>query len=203
MHIWSIEQLLSRFEAACVSEPCKDIVFDTSGASASFMQERIKTASLHGFDCVLLWVDVPLFIAVWRNRQRAAAGGSYCDEHSLVLKAGTFADIFATLQPHVLRAEHIINRWDALSFETKQAQMDVFLHPYPADTLPCRPGKVGYGEPGKDCLLPTHPPEGRRQLPIGHWIRSNEMHQHRVAFENELMLVDDISRERYILNDVL
>lgn len=195
IHDWSVGE--TRLEAACKAYR-KNIIFDTPGASEDHMVEKVMLVKKFGYRCTLKYVTTPLIACIWRNRQRAAQGGSYCSERTLMRKASQMTAAFEALSPLMDDVEQYDGGWDPESCECREAQLDVFLYPFPADRLPPRPGASRY----KRLKAPVGS-KPFRKLPIGPWTRTAEIDDQRRAEETMLGLVDEASKQDYILQHVL
>ena len=89
-------------------------------------------------------------------------------------------DIFGKLSNWMDEVEQYDGGWDIDSVEKAEAELDVFLYPYPAESLPPRPKSPDYkiliGAPGRDISSTLLGPwrrsaetQLRRILPIGPW----------------------------------
>eukprot|EP00913_Durusdinium_trenchii_P006555 g6158.t1 len=95
----------------------RSILFDSSGSNASWLQRRIELAQRKGYVTELLWVDVPVEIALYRNRGRGFQNnrrGQFCPEHIILNKA-------KELSRYVCVAERMKN-WCEGSYELEEAK---------------------------------------------------------------------------------
>eukprot|EP00913_Durusdinium_trenchii_P025803 g24217.t1 len=64
-----------------------NVLFDSSGSNSQWLARRLETARHAGYQTELLWVDVPVEIALWRNRNRAKSKGQWCPECIIMEKS--------------------------------------------------------------------------------------------------------------------
>ncbi|CAK9082168.1 unnamed protein product [Durusdinium trenchii] len=179
VHCWSVRRSVDAFEDA-VRRRRRSILFDSSGSNASWLQRRIELAQRKGYVTELLWVDVPVEIALYRNRGRGFQNnrrGQFCPEHIILNKAKVLERSFQELSRYVCVAERMKN-WCEGSYELEEAKEDLYLYPAPRTRPPAlRPGMKHYGE-APDGARPPSPSAGsRRKLQIGPWKRNDEVTQ--------------------------
>ena len=85
VHRWSVRRSVDDFEEAVRLQ--RSVVFDSSGSNSCWLRRRIQSAQRRGYATQLLWVDVPLEIAILRNRDRGTSGGQFCPEKVILEKA--------------------------------------------------------------------------------------------------------------------
>ncbi|CAK9023376.1 Hypothetical protein SCF082_LOCUS16183 [Durusdinium trenchii] len=183
VHCWSVRRSVDAFEDA-VRRRRRSILFDSSGSNASWLQRRIELAQRKGYVTELLWVDVPVEIALYRNRGRGFQNnrrGQFCPEHIILNKAKVLERSFQELSRYVCVAERMKN-WCEGSYELEEAKEDLYLYPAPRTRPPAlRPGMKHYGE-APDGARPPSPSAGsRRKLQIGPWKRNDEVTQKKNA----------------------
>mmetsp|Transcript_72746 Transcript_72746/g.194134 ORF Transcript_72746/g.194134 Transcript_72746/m.194134 type:complete len:415 (+) Transcript_72746:33-1277(+) len=204
VHRWSVRQCVSDFEDLCRKRVPLNL--DTSGANPEWLEDRMALAEKFGYRLVVLYVDVPLHIAIFRNRQRAADGGNYVPEDVIVSKVRDIPEVFDNLTTRVHEA-HWVQNWEAGSDEDKKAHMDAFFYPPLFEELPPRPGAKGYGDPFPGARVPTTRPmvQSRRALQLGPWVRSERTKQIRYRHEDKLdeRYPTDDDRAQYIRETVL
>lgn len=203
VHRWSVRRAVDAFEDALQDRRRKDIIFDSSGSNSDWLAARIESAREAGYRVELLWVDVPLEIALLRNRDRACLNGQWCPENIIMDKAKVMRRSFEELQHLADTAERLKN-WDPESDELKRAQLDIYNYPAPRSrAMTVRPGDEGYAEPPEGARSPSPSEGSRRTIEIGPWKRSDEVLEKK---NKRLQWIDDTykgNRERFVLEEVL
>lgn len=203
VHRWSVRRAADQLDVA-VERARHDVTFDSSGSNARWLGRRISDARRAGFRTELLWVDVPLEVALLRNRDRAyERGGHWCPEAVIVDKAQKMEDSYRELAAMVDSAERLQN-WNEEGRERSAAELDLYLYPAPRAHPPSRrPGEDGYGEPPPGACEPSTTPGSLRTMRIGPWKRNEQVAREKCT---RLAWMDDRyrgNRERYILDEVL
>lgn len=178
VHRWSVRRALDVFEDAVRDRRHRDIVFDSSGSNASWLRRRIETARRKGFTTELLWIDVPVEIALLRNRDRGFERdrrGQFCPEKIILDKALLMEASYQELSRCVDSAERLQN-WSERDGELERAREDIYLYPAPRSRPPAlRWGMDDYGQ-GPDGARSPSPSHGsRRTMRIGPWKRNDEV----------------------------
>jgi len=178
VHRWSVRRALDEFEDAVRASRPSDIVFDSSGSNAKWLRRRIETAHQKGFTTELLWVDVPVEIALLRNRDRGIerdGRGQFCPEKIILDKAPLMEASFEELSQCVDSAERLQN-WSKSNGELEDAKKDIYLYPAPRTRPPhLRPGMKHYGEGPDGARSPSPSARSRRTMRIGPWKRNDEV----------------------------
>lgn len=206
VHRWSVRRSVDDFEDAVRSGLRPNVVFDSSGSNAHWLRHRIDLARRRGYFTELLWVDVPVEIALLRNRNRGFQQnrrGQFCPEKIILDKAKVLERSFEELSKVVHVAERMQN-WSEDSHELEEAKEDLYLYPAPRSRPPAlRPGMKQYGE-APDGARPPSPSAGsRRKLRIGPWKRNEEVTKRKDA---RLAWMDRVyrgDREYYVDKHVL
>lgn len=206
VHRWSVRRSVDDFEDAVRSGLRPNVVFDSSGSNAHWLRHRIDLAKRRGYFTELLWVDVPVEIALLRNRNRGFQQnrrGQFCPEKIILDKAKVLERSFEELSKVVHVAERMQN-WSEDSHELEEAKEDIYLYPAPRSRPPAlRPGMKHYGE-APDGARPPSPSAGsRRKLRIGPWKRNEEVTKRKDA---RLAWMDRVyrgDREYYVDKHVL
>lgn len=203
VHRWSVRYAVDAFhDAVEVPRQSQDVVFDSSGSNARWLRKRIEAAKSAGFSTELLWVDVPVEIALLRNRDRAVYG-RWCPEKVILDKEKVLRESYEELRELVDSAERLRN-WKEDSDELRRAKLDLYFYPAPRTTPPSRrPSSRHYGEAPPGARPPSPTRGSRRTLLIGPWKRSDEVMQNKNA---RLAWMDSAysgNRERYVLDEVL
>eukprot|EP00930_Biecheleria_cincta_P098741 TRINITY_DN90394_c0_g1_i1.p1 TRINITY_DN90394_c0_g1~~TRINITY_DN90394_c0_g1_i1.p1 ORF type:complete len:510 (-),score=76.37 TRINITY_DN90394_c0_g1_i1:112-1641(-) len=203
VHRWSVRRAVDAFEDALQDRRRKDIIFDSSGSNSSWLADRVETAREAGYRVELLWVDVPLEIALLRNRDRASSHGQWCPENIIMDKAKLMRRSFEELRPLADSAERLEN-WDPNGGELKRAKQDIYWYPAPRSrAMTVRPGDEGYAEPPEGARSPSPSAGSRRTILIGPWKRNDEVLRKKNI---RLKWIDDTykgNRERFVLEEVL
>lgn len=177
VHRWSVRRAVDAFDDAVAAHKPRDLVFDSSGSNARWLKQRISDAKRQGFTTELLWVDVPVEIALLRNRDRAARRGQWCPEEVILGKAKVLRESFEELQ-HEVDSVEVLENWSPRSDELEVAQLDLHLYPAPRRKPPSlRPGDRHYGEGPPGARSPSRTPGSRRTLRVGPWKRNEEVMQ--------------------------
>eukprot|EP00448_Togula_jolla_P011315 CAMPEP_0170597314 /NCGR_PEP_ID=MMETSP0224-20130122/15643_1 /TAXON_ID=285029 /ORGANISM="Togula jolla, Strain CCCM 725" /LENGTH=508 /DNA_ID=CAMNT_0010921781 /DNA_START=73 /DNA_END=1602 /DNA_ORIENTATION=+ len=202
VHRWSVRRAADAFDNAITSPRRPSLVFDSSGSNARWLGQRIAAARRQGYRTELLWVDVPVEVAIFRNRNRAKHG-RWCPESVILDKAAVMRSSFNELREQVDGTERLQN-WSERSLEWADAELDVYLYPPPRARPPCqRPGDSGYGEapPGAQSPSPTR--GSMRTIRIGPWKRGEEVAKRK---NERLAWMDQTyrgNREKFVLEQVL
>jgi len=196
---WCMARGVEYFED-CVSRK-QSLVLDSSGLDADWLAERIATARRARYVTELLWVDAPLEIALFRNRDRAHE--RWCPENIVMDAVGMLPGHYERLRGEVDSAERLQN-WSERGEEMRLAEADLHFYPAPRTHPPAlRPGCKGYGEAPLGACPPSSTPGSRRTLVIGPWKRTDEMarkKRERLTWMDETYPGD---RESYISEHVL
>ena len=100
----------SCIEDALFSRRKRDLFFDSSGSNSRWLLDRIVAARTAGYSTRLLWINVPVEIALLRNRDRAAESRRTMVPESVIIdKVDDIVASFETLRKEVDRAERIDN----------------------------------------------------------------------------------------------
>lgn len=204
VHRWSVRRAADAFDDALASSRKPNLVFDSSGSNAKWLGQRIEDARKAGYETELLWVDVPLEIALLRNRDRATVhGGRWCPEEIILEKAKVMADSFEELRKEVDSAERLQN-WSERSDEKRIAEEDIYIYPPPMGRAPSiRPGDRGYGKPPPGARDPSPTPGSMRSIRLAPWRRNDEVMRlktRRLAWMDRTYRGD---RERFVEECVL
>ncbi|OLP97092.1 hypothetical protein AK812_SmicGene20617 [Symbiodinium microadriaticum] len=202
VHRWSVRRAVDAFEDAVRDSRRRNVLFDSSGSNSQWLARRLETARDAGYHTQLLWVDVPVEIALLRNRDRAKSRGQWCPENIILDKAKVLQASFEELRATVDVAERLQN-WDPNGHELRRAQEDLYLYPAPRSRATVRPGDPSYGEAPPGARPPSPTPGSRRTIRIGPWKRSDEVMKAKSA---RLKWMDETyrgDREKYVLEEVL
>lgn len=206
VHRWSVRRAADAFEDTLMSSRKPNLIFDSSGSNAWWLGRRIAAARRAGYRTELLWVDVPVEVALFRNRNRATQGGRqgrWCPEQVIVDKAKVLPDSFEELRKEVDSAERLTN-WSERSDELKRAEEDLYFYPAPRTRPPShRPRDEGYGEAPPGARSPSPTRGSLRSIRIGPWRRSDEVAKRKSA---RLAWMDRTyrgNREKFVLERVL
>lgn len=205
VHRWSTRKSIDVLEEVVESRDRPDFVFDSSGSNSSWLSMRIEAAKEQGYRIELLWVDVPVEIAILRNRDRAALSrrGQWCPEHVIQDKAKKMARSFDTLRTWADSAERLRN-WDPNNGELEKAKLDLWVYPAPRTRAPSvRPCHEGYGDPPDGACPPSRRPGSRRTMVVGPWKRNDEVMRAKTARLAWMDRTYNGDRERYVLERVL
>jgi len=202
VHRWSVRRSVDAFEQAVHSSRKPNIVYDSSGSNARWMEGRIATARRAGYTTELLWVDVPVEVALLRNRDRARHG-QWCPEKIIQQKASVLSASFDRLRKEVDSTERLEN-WSQRSGERARAELDLYFYPAPRRRpLYVRPGDDQYGEMPPGARSPSPTRGSRRTIRIGPWKRNEEVARaksQRLAWMDRTFRGD---RELYVREEVL
>eukprot|EP00434_Breviolum_minutum_P013931 symbB.v1.2.012288.t2/scaffold847.1/size158198/3 len=206
VHRWSVRRSVDEFEDAVRSNIRPNVVFDSSGSNAQWLRHRIDLAKRKGYVTELLWVDVPVEIAMLRNRNRGFQHdrrGQFCPEKIILDKAKVLESSFQELSKCVDVAERMQN-WSEDSHELEEAKEDIYLYPAPRTRPPAlRPGMKHYSEAPDGARAPSPSAGSRRKLRIGPWKRNDEVTKNKNA---RLAWMDRVyrgDREYYVDKHVL
>lgn len=205
VHRWSVRRAVEAFDDA-VNHPRKpDVVFDSSGSNASWLRRRIEAARDAGYRTELLWVDVPVEIALLRNRDRACRrdNGQWCPEKVILDKAQVLEKSFEELRHEVDSAERFQN-WSEETKERERALEDLHLYPAPRTRPPAfRPGHRRYGEAPAGARSPSPTAGSRRKLRIGPWKRTDAVAKEKTRRLSWMDRTYNGDRERFVSQEVL
>ncbi|CAE7252854.1 unnamed protein product [Symbiodinium pilosum] len=202
VHRWSVRRAVDAFEDAVNDSRRRNVLFDSSGSNSQWLARRLETARDAGYQTQLLWVDVPVEIALLRNRDRAKSRGQWCPENIIMDKAKVMQSSFEELRNTVDVAERLQN-WDPSGDELHRAQEDLYLYPAPRSRATVRPGEPSYGEAPPGARPPSATPSSRRTIRIGPWKRNDEVMKAKSA---RLKWMDETyrgDREKFVLEEVL
>lgn len=206
VHRWSVRRAADALDNAITSSRKQSLIFDSSGSNARWLGRHISAARLAGYTTQVLWVDVPVEIALLRNRNRACdRDGRWCPERVILDKAEVMAGSFEELSRLAQSSERLQN-WDEdqRGGEMGKAELDLWLYPAPRTRPPSlRPGDEGYGEPPPGARSPSPSRGSLRKLRIGPWKRSDSVMKSknaRLAWMDRTYRGD---RARYVLDHVL
>jgi len=204
VHRWSVRRSVDAFEDAICSPRRRNIIFDSSGSNAQWLSRRIVAARRAGYTTELLWVDVPVEIALLRNRDRAAKGrGQWCPESVIMNKATVLPDSFEQMRKEVDSTEQLQN-WSERSDERERAELDLHLYPAPRTRPPSlRPGWPSYGEPPPGARSPSPRRGSRRTVRIGPWKRNDDVARRKSARLAWMDRTYSGDRERFVSERVL
>ncbi|CAJ1415995.1 unnamed protein product [Effrenium voratum] len=203
VHRWSVRRAVDAFEEAVHDPRRPNVLFDSSGSNSQWLARRLETARCAGYWTELLWVDVPMEIALLRNRERARSHGQWCPERIIMEKAKVMKGSFEELRSAADEANQLQN-WDPAGDELERARRDLYLYPAPrtrAGTV--RPSDSAYGQAPPGARSPSPTPGSRRTIQIGPWKRSDEVMK---AKSKRLEWMDETyrgNREKYVLEEVL
>lgn len=205
VHRWSVRRAADAFEDAIENPRRRSFVFDSSGSNARWLGRRIKAAREAGFTTQLLWVDVPVEVALLRNRDRATEQGrnGWCPEKVILDKADVMQKSFEELRKEADYVERLEN-WSPRNGELEVAKRDLHLYPAPRTRPPSlRLGDRGYGEapPGAQSPSPTR--GSMRTLTIGPWKRNDEVARKKNARLSWMDRTYRGNRERFVMENVL
>jgi len=203
VHRWSVRRAVDAFEEAVENTKRENVLFDSSGSNAEWLGDRLRTAQAAGYRTELLWVDVPVEVALFRNRNRAKRHGQWCPEHIITDKAKVMRHSFEELRHMADSAERLQN-WDPKNDELKTAELDIHFYPAPRTRIATvRPGDEGYGEAPEGARTPSPRAGSRRTIRIGPWKRDDVVMKAKNA---RLKWMDETyrgNRERFVLEEVL
>lgn len=206
VHRWSVREAVSQFEDVVASSARPDLVFDSSASGCAWLSRRIRTAREAGYRTELLWVDVPVEVALFRNRNRGVrhrspGGGQWCREQVIFDEVEKVAASFEALRSEVDFAERLPNSKQG---ELDEAELDLHLYPAPRTRPPSlRPGDNGYGLSPPGARTPSPSRGSRRTLRIGPWKRNDEVMARKTKRLNWIDETYRGNRERYIREEVL
>jgi len=202
VHRWSVRRAADAFENALDSPRKPNLVFDSSGSNARWLGRRIAAARRAGYRTELLWVDVPIEVALLRNRDRAARG-RWCPERVIMDKDAVMPASFEELRKEVDSAERLQN-WSERGGERNRAELDLYLYPAPRTRPPSlRPGQSGYGEAPPGARSPSPSQGSTRTIRIGPWKRCDEVARRKNARLSWMDRTFRGNRERFVLDHVL
>lgn len=202
VHRWSVRRAAEAFEDALAAPRKPSLVFDSSGSNAPWLGRRVRMAKNAGYKTELLWVDVPVEIALLRNRDRAIKG-RWCPENVIMDKAHLMEGSFQELSREADTAERLQN-WSKTGGELEAALEDLYFYPAPRTRpVSLRPGEEGYGEAPLGARSPSPSASSRRTIRIGPWKRNDEVTERKNA---RLAWMDSTyrgNREKFVLEEVL
>jgi len=176
----------------------KSLVLDSTGSNQAWLRDRVEEAKEAGYKVHVCYVDVPVEVALYRNRNRAATGGRWTPEHVILDKARVLPKSFAYIREHVDEAIHVRNYNDGI--ELRMAELDLYLYPAPRDRSGARPWQPEYGAPvGEVCPMNR---STRRCLRLGGWRRSKSCSRAKEKRMDELDAMA-MTREEFIEKEVL
>jgi len=205
VHRWSVRRSVDAFEDVVNSHRRPDVVLDSSGSNVQWLRRRISAARARGYTIELLWVDVPLEIALLRNRDRAARRGdrTMVPDRVIMDKAKVLESSFEELRREADTSERLQN-WSERGDELERAKRDLYMYPPPRTRPPAiRPGQRDYGEPPPGARTPSPTRGARRTMVIGPWKRGDDVMREK---NKRLEWMDRTyrgSRERFVLETVL
>lgn len=203
VHRWSVRRAADAFEDALTSPDKPNFVFDSSGSNASWLGKKIVAARDAGYITELLWVDVPVEVALFRNRDRAARGQRWVPEKVIMDKAAVMPQSFEALRRLADSTERLKN-WCELDHELERAKRDFYYYPAPR-TRPCtvRPGEQGYGEMPPGARSPSPTRSSMRTIRIGPWKRNDSVARRKNARLSWMDRTFRGERERFVNEHVL
>jgi len=203
VHRWSVRRAVDAFEDALNDRRRPNVLFDSSGSNSQWLARRLETARHAGYQTELLWVDVPVEIALWRNRNRAKSKGQWCPECIIMEKSEVMRSSFEELRDTANAASRIQN-WDPEGDELKQAKQDLYLYPAPRTrAATVHPSDPTYGEAPPGARSPSPTRTSQRTIRIGPWKRSDDVMKAKSA---RLKWMDETyrgNREKFVLEEVL
>jgi len=199
VHSWSVRQAAKLVEQVC--KIGRDFVLDATGANPRWMIDRIQEAR-GKYRVKLIFVDCPLEIALFRNRNRAALDeGGWVPEDVLIEKASKVHASFQKLCREVDEAERVWN--PGMNSEMEAAILDLYCYPAPKSRAPIRPGDVDgeYAKSPQGGRPPSQKIGSRRILRMANWKRSDYVADLK---RDRLQWIDRTqpSREHFIIHDV-
>eukprot|EP00931_Biecheleriopsis_adriatica_P016579 TRINITY_DN12172_c0_g2_i7.p1 TRINITY_DN12172_c0_g2~~TRINITY_DN12172_c0_g2_i7.p1 ORF type:complete len:474 (-),score=50.21 TRINITY_DN12172_c0_g2_i7:139-1560(-) len=203
VHRWSVRCAVDAFEEALEDPRRENVILDCAGSNSEWLADRVQSARRAGYRTELLWVDVPVEVALMRNRDRAYARGQFCPERIIIEKAEVMRSSFEAVRKLTDVAERLQN-WDPDGDELEKAKLDLHFYPAPRTTpLTVRPGDAAYGESPHGARSPSRSAGSRRTILIGPWKRNDDV----MAKKNKRLDWMDRTyrgnRERYVLEEVL
>ncbi|CAE8742553.1 unnamed protein product [Polarella glacialis] len=108
VHRWSVRRAVDAFEDALMSLRRCNVAFDSCGSNSQWLARRLESARAAGYRTELLWVDVPIEVALLRNRDRGTHG-RWCPESVIMDKAKVMRHSFEELRHTVDFVERIQN----------------------------------------------------------------------------------------------
>eukprot|EP00929_Paragymnodinium_shiwhaense_P020898 TRINITY_DN13783_c0_g1_i1.p1 TRINITY_DN13783_c0_g1~~TRINITY_DN13783_c0_g1_i1.p1 ORF type:complete len:564 (+),score=84.40 TRINITY_DN13783_c0_g1_i1:179-1870(+) len=204
VHRWSVRRAVDAFDNAVSSRQRPFVVFDSSGSNVEWMRHRVDYARQNGYRVELLWVDVPMEIALLRNRDRAARTGREMVPDKVIMdKAKVLSESFEKLRREVDFAERRLN-WDEKSDELQVAKKDLYFYPPPRARPPgARPGEKGYARAPDGARSPSPSRGSRRKVVIGPWKRGDEVMSEKNKRLEWMDRVYGGDRERFVYQEVL
>jgi len=205
VHRWSVRRSVDAFEETVNSQDRPDIVLDSSGSNPHWMRRRLEVARQGGYTLELLWVDVPVEIALLRNRDRAARRGerTMVPDKIIIEKSRVMQGSFEELRQEVDSAERFQN-WSEDGDELKRATDDLYIYPTPRTRPPgLRYGEEGYGLAPNGARSPSPSAGSRRKIVIGPWKRGEEVMREKNQRLEWMDRTFGGNRERYVMDHVL
>eukprot|EP00928_Gymnodinium_smaydae_P057767 TRINITY_DN40990_c0_g1_i1.p1 TRINITY_DN40990_c0_g1~~TRINITY_DN40990_c0_g1_i1.p1 ORF type:complete len:498 (+),score=68.13 TRINITY_DN40990_c0_g1_i1:96-1589(+) len=205
VHRWSVRRSVDAFEDIVNSPGRPDVVLDSSGSNVQWLRRRLVAAKNNGYRTEILWVDVPLEIALLRNRDRAARRGdrTMVPDKVIMDKVQAVKDSFAELSGEADFAERVQN-WSEDSGELRRAKDDLYFYPPPRTRPPAlRAGDRGYGEMPSGARSPSPSRGSRRTMRIGPWKRGDEVMREKNRRLDWMDRTYNGNRERYVSEEVL
>lgn len=205
VHRWSVRRAADAFEDAIADPKCPSFVFDSSGSNARWLGRRIRAAREAGYTTQLLWVDVPVEIALFRNRNRATECGrnGWCPEKVILDKSEVMNQSFEELRKEADYVKRLGN-WSEKSNELVDAKRDLYNYPAPRTRPPSlRVGDRGYGEPPPGARSPSPTRGSLRTVRIGPWKRNDDVARTKNARLSWMDRTYRGNRERFVDEEVL
>lgn len=202
VHRWSVRRAVDAFDDAIRDPRRPNVVFDSSGSNSRWLSRRIADARDAGYVTELLWVDVPVEIALFRNRNRAVKG-QWVPECVILDKVKVMLQSFEDLRKEADSVERMQN-WSERGGELSQAELDLYLYPAPR-SRPCssRPGDKDYRDCPPGARSPSPTPGSMRTIRIGPWKRNDEVTAKKNARLDWMDRQGRGFRERYVDKHVL
>jgi len=196
---WCMQRAFEALEEAVSRR--HSLILDSCGLDEEWLAKRVATTQRAGYKTELLWVDVPLEIALFRNRDRGH--WRWCPESIIRDAATLLPERFERLRKEVDAAEHLQN-WSKRGEELRIAELDLHFYPVPRSRPPSlRPGCRGYGEAPVGASAPSRTPGSRRTLLIGPWKRTDEMARKKRERLTWMDRTYSGNREQYVSKHVL
>lgn len=201
---WSVQRADDEFDQALAVPKAerRDLVFDSGGSNAARLREQISAARRAGYATELLWVDVPVEVSLFRNRNRDVYERT-CSEKLILERGKQMRRNFEELSSLVDNASEV-RGWDEAGREAERAALDVHLYPAPRDQPPSvRPGSSRYGEAPSGARSPSCTRGSRRRLRIGPWKRNDEVMRKKAARLDWMDRTYQGDRSRFVIEEVL
>ncbi|GAB5359164.1 hypothetical protein AAMO2058_000521200 [Amorphochlora amoebiformis] len=126
IHVWSVRTAVNRLRRSVKRK--EECILDASGSDCLWLKDQIETAKDEGFYVMVVYVVVPLEIALRRNRARIGFGSNgnthatsrdsknYVPESVLKAKAKCMQDSFSRARRY---ADEV---WAVINFSTKEVE---------------------------------------------------------------------------------